>query len=500
MTEVVARLTGIERRFGSVTALDGADLELRAGEVHGVLGANGAGKTTLLYVLGGMLRPDAGKVVVGGSTTSLSGPRDAWAHGIALVHQHFTLVPALSVLENLTLGHRGRHPLALPTAQVESAAQELMERTGLSVPLRASVDELGVGDKQRAEILKALLRDPRVLILDEPTQVLAPSEIEGLFALLRGLAREGRAIALVAHKLDEVLGVADRLTVLRSGRTVLSTPRSESDEPSLVRAMVGGEVADEASVGWLRTEPTRDASDVGETVASLHAVSVRTAGRATALDDVSLDVRRGEIVGVAGVEGNGQHELALVLSGRIGSVMGRADLPPGIGFIPQDRTTEGLVAEFDLTENLALALHREVSCRDGIWLRWDEIQRRAGTVRERYEVGAPSLSTPAGQLSGGNQQRLVVGRELAMATDLLVAENPTRGLDVKATAFVHDELRRVARGSAGVVLVSTDLDEVLALSDRVFAMHSGHLVAVPDDRRTREGVGALMLGGGRASA
>ena len=509
MTGALARLSGIDRRFGSVVALDGAELELLAGEVHGVLGANGAGKTTLLNVLGGMLRPDAGTIEVQDVAVVLDSPRDAWHHGIALVHQHFTLVPALSVLENLALGVRrgaatgerrdrwvgvGRG-LKLPLAAVRAEAERLMERVGLRVPLGVRVEDLGVGDRQRTEILKALLKRPRVLVLDEPTAVLTPDETEGLFSLLRDLAADGRAVALVAHKLDEVLGVADRVTVLRAGRTVLSTLPGNHDISEFVRAMVGGDVPDPIAIG-VEAEGVRATREPGGAVARLEGVSARRAGAEPTLRDVSLEVRGGEIVGVAGVEGNGQHELALLLAGRLSPDEGAVGLPLGIGFIPQDRTTAGVIADFDLTENVALALHRDPSCRDGVWLRWDRMERHAEEIRERHGVTAPSVETVAGALSGGNQQRLVVGRELGMASEMLVAENPTRGLDVAASAFVHDELRRMADEGVAVVLVSTDLDEVLALSDRLFAMARGRLTAVPDARRTREGVGALMLGGG----
>lgn len=488
MTATLARLTGIEKRFGSVSALDGAELELLAGEVHGVLGANGAGKTTLLNILGGMLRPDAGTIELGGLAVTLDSPRDAWHHGIALVHQHFTLVATLSVVENLALGvGRG--------TSVRAEAERLMDRVGLSVPLDAPVEELGVGDRQRTEILKALLKSPRVLVLDEPTAVLTPGETEGLFALLRDLAADDRAVVLVAHKLDEVLGVADRVTVLREGRTVLSTVPAEHDVSDFVMAMVGADVADPIAIG-VETGLDRTFREPGRRVAWLEGASVRRAGTGPAIHDVSLEVHRGEVVGIAGVEGNGQHALALLLAGRLGVDEGSVTLPEGIGFIPQDRTTEGVIAEFDLTENVALALHRDPSCRDGVWLRWDRLKERAEEVRSRHGVTSPSVATLVGTLSGGNQQRLVVGREFVMATDLLVAENPTRGLDVAAAAFVHHELRRIASEGVAVVLLSTDLDEVLALADRVFAMSRGCLLPVPRGERSREGVGALMLAGG----
>jgi simple sugar transport system ATP-binding protein len=488
----IARLTGIEKRFGTTLALDGADLALRPGEVHGVLGENGAGKTTLLEVLGGLLRPDAGTVEVGGRSVRMSGARDAWRLGVGMVHQHFTLVPRLSVLENLALGIRTRaRGLGLPFDSVRRRTASLVERTGLEVDLGASVEDLGVGARQRVEILKVLLRDPEVLVLDEPTAVLAPLEVDRLLGLLRSLADDGKAVVLVAHKLDEVLGVADRVTVLRGGRTVLTASREDVDAASLTRAMVG---AGEPGVDARRREG--DEAPPGEVVARLEGVGlIRPHG--ARLDDVSLTVHRGEIVGIAGVEGNGQRELALVLAARRLPDEGRVDLPADPGFIPQDRRREGLVLDFDLAENLALGLHRDPALRAGPFLRWAALRRRAADRLRRFDVRAPGPATRARTLSGGNQQRVVVARELERSADLLVAENPTRGLDVAGTAYVRERLAslRDLEPSPGVVLLSTDLDEVLELADRLFVMVRGRLLPVPAERRDRDGVGALMLGG-----
>lgn len=496
MSEVLAGLDGIVRRFGPVTALDGADLEVRAGEVHGVLGENGAGKSTLLAILGGMLRADAGTLTLRGRPTTLRSPREAWANGIGLVHQHFKLVRRLTVLENLALGRRGASGgWRLPLREVGERAVELMAQVGLSVDLRDVVEDLGVGDRQRVEILKALLREPTLLILDEPTAVLSPPEVEKLLALLRSLASDGRAVVLVTHKLDEALSICDHVTVLRRGRTVLSARRSEVDVEVLTRAMVGSELPSGSRA------TSRSGKSDGEVVARLRDVRAKGPTGVEALRGVSLEIRRGEIVGVAGVEGNGQRELALVLAGRAEPASGDLEIPRGIGFIPQDRTSEGLALDFDLVENVALAVHRDGFFRSGPLLKWRAIRTRAERLRTEFAVQAADTTVRAGALSGGNQQRLVVGRELSLATDLLVAENPTRGLDVVATDFVHRQMRDVviagpatAEVAAAVVLISTDLDEVLALSDRLFVMVQGRLTEVPPDERTRAGVGALMLG------
>jgi len=500
MTAAAVRLSGIVKRFGVVTALDGADLELRAGEVHGVLGENGAGKTTLFHVLGGLAGADAGSVEIDGHPARLHSPRDAWAAGVGLVHQHFTLVPRLTALENLALGSWSRSSgVRLDLDRLAEVARSLAERTGLDVPLDASVEGLGVGARQRLEILKVLLRKPDVLVLDEPTAVLTPGEVDTLFALLRELAAEGKAVALVAHKLDEVLAVATRVTVLRRGRTVMNAPRAEVDADSLTRAMVGRdhvEMAGVAGAAGRAGSPSRRRRGVPG-VASLDDVRVRGFRGEWAVDGVSLEVARGEIVGVAGVEGNGQRELARVLAGRSVPDEGEVRIPEGVGFVPQDRTREGIVGSFDLAENVALALYREPGVRSGVFLRWGELRRRAKALMRSYDVRAPNDRTRARELSGGNQQRLVVARELSMARDLLVAENPTRGLDVSAAAFVHGELTRLVERTdpqpPGVVLISTDLDEVLALSDRVLVLARGRVREVPGERRNRKGVGSLML-------
>ena len=505
MTEVLARLDGIIRHFGHVKALDSANLEIHSGEIHGILGENGAGKTTLLNILGGIIHPDVGFVEVGGSRVRLQSARAAWKMGIGLVHQHFTLVPGLSVLENLALGRRHRgHRWKLHLKEIRKEASQLSELTGLTVPFEASIEELGVGDRQRIEILKALLRDPQLLVLDEPTAVLAPAEIDQLFRLLRSLAEEGRAVVLVAHKLDEILSIADRVTVLRQGRTVMTAARADVDTAILTDAMVGSSSADGDALATPDSlsalvqnsdglAQNRELSN--RSVARLKGITVYSPQGGLALQDVGLEVLRGEVLGVAGVEGNGQRELALVLSGRQEVASGKLEIPEHVGFIPQDRTREGLAADFDLTENVALALHRDPKFRLGPLLRWSLIELHATEIRSRFNIRSSAGETLARELSGGNQQRLVVGRELSQLPELLIAENPTRGLDFTATAFVREELKRLAHDTAaGVVLISTDLDEILEVADRVFVILRGKLTPVPSVHDSRETVGAMMLG------
>ncbi len=489
MTEPLLRLRGIHKAFGSVRALDGATLDLFPGEVHGLLGANGAGKSTLLNVLGGMLQLDAGEIELRGKPITFGSPRDACESGIGLVHQHFTLVPTFTASENIRLGQRG-------LADFDATLAGLMERTGLRVALDTPVEELGVGAQQRVEILKALLRTPRVLVLDEPTAVLAPVEIDDLFSFLRSQSAEGVSVVIVAHKLDEVLAVTDRVTVLRAGATVYTGSRDGLERGALVEAMVGREsrVELERRMSGRKsvTAAQADSPSPRESVARLEGV-VSEKGGVRLLDGVDLQVSPGETVGIAGIEGNGQRELALILSKRTTPTRGTVAVPGEVGFVPADRQREGVIGSFTISENMALSVHDRVGFRDGPWLRWPEVRELSRQVVERFDVEAPSIDTPASSLSGGNQQRVLVGREVERAKGLFVAENPTRGLDVDATAFVQDELRRLASEGMGVVLITTDLDEVLELSDRIFAIVRGRLRAVPPTAADREGVGALML-------
>lgn len=502
-----ARLQGVTKRFGAVTALGGVSFDLVPGEVHGLLGENGAGKTTLARVLGGLLAPDEGRVEIGGREVTLRSARDARALGVAMVHQHFSLVPRFTGFENIALFNGGAwtgRGTAAPgyRARVEARAGELRLEVELDVP----VEGLGVGARQRIEILKALMSETGVLLLDEPTAVLAPREVGGLFAVLREVAGAGTAIVLVAHKLDEVLAAADRVTVLRRGGWVMTREAASVSAGELAEAMVGGVVGGVSRRGdepdGVPTDADRSPPGNGPDtthpapVASLKGVTVTRDGE-PALKDVTVEVRRGEVLGIAGVDGNGQRELARVLAGIRNPDEGHTVLPEEVGWIPQDRDTEGLVNDFTISENVAFALHGKNSCRKGPWLDWAGIEKTAAELVREMDVRAASPAATAATLSGGNQQKVVTGREFLRSEDLLVAESPTRGLDVKATVAVRSRIAALARQGdrpPGVVLISADLDEILELSDRIAVMVRGRLIPVPRTAHNSRDIGELMLG------
>lgn len=468
-------LRGIVRRFGSAIALDDVSFRLRPGTIHALLGENGAGKTTLVRIAYGLLAPDHGAVTAAGHPVTSA--QDAIAAGIGMVHQHFTNVPAMTVAENVALGGRGRF-------RADHAAKRVAEigiRTGLTLDPNATAGDLPVGAQQRLEIVKALARDADTLILDEPTAVLAPKEAADLLVWTRGFADRGGAVVLVTHRLREALDVADDVTVLRRGRVVLVDSAASVDEHSLTGALLGDE-----SVGYDSRDADR-APRASEIVLRLSGVDADDHRGVRVVRNVSLSVAAGEILGIAAVEGSGHRELLRVVAGRAEVVRGGVDRPSATGFIPEDRQRDAIALDFSLTENVALLGAGERRGR----MSWRLLRRRTEEIARTFDIRAASVRMPARALSGGNQQKLVLARELSVHPALLVAENPTRGLDIRAARAVHERLRVAAAQGAAVIVYSSDLDEVLSLATRVVAMHAGSLRECSLDR---DAVGRAMLG------
>jgi simple sugar transport system ATP-binding protein len=478
-------MRGIAKSFGSVQALRGADFASADGTIHAILGENGAGKSTLMHVLYGLLAPDAGDIEVGGLSVRFRSPRDAMDAGIGMVHQHFAQVPAMTVAENVALARGGRW---FDRRREEARVRELGEATGLALDPARRVADLPVGQRQRLEIVKALARDARILILDEPTGSLAPREVDDLFAALRRLAGHGVAVVLITHKLREVAAVADRVTVMRRGEAVLTGPATAFAPTALAEAMVGGNAAGRELAEALETAPAEARLVSGAPLLEVGDLRVVRQQR-TLVDGVSLSVGAGEIVGIAGVEGNGQRELMRAIAG-LEPCTGSISVREGaVGFVPEDRQREGLILDFDIADNLALGQTQR------FWLDHAYLDGQAAVAIGGFGIRTPGPRVPVRSLSGGNQQRVVLARVLGRRPVLIVAENPTRGLDLRATAEVHERLRRAAREDGAAVLFwSTDLDEVLALADRIAVMVAGRWTWVAPSDRTRERVGALMLG------
>ena len=481
-------LVGIHKRFGSVHALRGADFTLRPGEIHALLGENGAGKTTLMHVAYGLVHPDAGEVRVGGIARRVPSPRAARGLGIGMVHQHFTAIPALTVAENVALA--AGWPVA-PGA-LRRRVRELCERVGLPLEPDESAGRLSVGLRQRLEIVKALAADARVLLLDEPTAVLAPAEVEELLRVVRRFTDAGGAAVLITHKLAEARGGADRVTVLRRGAVVLSGGVADFESSALAAAMLG---EDRGSVALGEGEPAPDLRGATPVLVRAEALEVaREGGYGLALRQVTLEIRAGEIVGVAAVEGNGQRELLRAVAGRLRPLRGRLEVAAPVGFIPEDRTTEGLIPELSLTENVVLGSTPGDPWVAGGRIDWRRARARTAELLVEFRVIAPGPDVAAVALSGGNQQRVVIARELARRPAVVVAENPTRGLDIRAAEEIQARLRRAASAGAAVLFHSSDLDEVLALADRVVVATRGSLLEASTGASRAE-VGALMLGG-----
>jgi simple sugar transport system ATP-binding protein len=489
-------LEHISRRFGPVTALNDVSLHVEAGHVHALLGENGAGKTTLMHVAFGMVAPDSGTMRVNGAPVTMNAPSDALAAGIGMVHQHFTLVPAMTVAENIALGGRGM----LRRGTMAAAVRDIAAATGFALDPDARVETLSVGAQQRVEIAKALARRARVLILDEPTAVLAPAEGEELLRWARRFADAGNAVVLITHKLNEALAVADRVTVLRQGQVVHTAAAADASASTLAAAMLGEELRSPRETPPAQTRGASGhstAANEASAVLVAHHVTVHDGHGQARLRDASLVVRAGEIVGLAGVEGAGQWELLRAMAGRIAVHAGRIERPPQVGFVPEDRHRDAVLLDRSLTDNAAL---RGAGMRRGR-VSWPTLRSATRTAMEDFDVRAPSTEAVMRTLSGGNQQKFVLAREMTALLltspgspsdeSAIVIENPTRGLDVRATAEVHARLRAARHRGAAVLVYSSDLDEVLALADRVVVLHAGTVHEVPADRDL---IGRAMLG------
>ena len=497
-------MRGITKRFPGDLANDGVDFEAAPGEVHALLGENGAGKSTLSNILTGLYHADEGEIRLYGEPVRFASPRDALDAGICMVHQHFRLVEPFTVAENIILGdHRGEgRALRVRPRAIERRVRELGERYGLAVDPRARIWQLSVGEQQRVEILKALYREARILILDEPTAVLTPQEADTLFETLRAMAAEGRTVVFISHKLHEVKAVADRVTVLRGGKSIATVPTAEATPHSLAALMVGRDV----QVGRRVERETSPGEDVALSAAGLCADGDRGA---RALHEVGLEVRAGEILAIAGVAGNGQRELAEVITGMrpctgtvgIGGRKLRGGDPreaiaAGIAYVPEDRLGTGVAPSLTVASNVVLRSYRSRALSHGPFLRLAAIRKRAHDLISRYDVRAAEPATPARQLSGGNLQKVVLAREFSGEPRVVVAASPTRGLDVGAIETVHDYLRGAAAEGVGVLLISEDLDEILALADRVAVMYEGRIVGeVEAKTATVEEIGLMMAGG-----
>lgn len=505
---IVLEAKGITKRFPGVLANDHVDFDLHKGEIHALLGENGAGKSTLMNILYGLYRPDSGEVRVNGNLLDLHSTKDAIRHGIGMVHQHFMLVPVFTVTENIMLGaetfHRAQEsdsPLTrLDQREVAQKIRELSKQYGLEINPDAVVGDLPVGIQQRVEIVKALYRKANVLILDEPTAVLTPQEAEDLFTIMHGLTERGVSIIFITHKLKEVLAVADRITVMRAGRVVGKAVPAESDEHSLATMMVGREV-----ILTVDKTPAKPAEDV----LVVENLSVRDQRGLEAVKHVSFTVRAGEVLGIAGVQGNGQTELAealtglrpshagrIVLSGReLANHLPRMLTETGLAHIPEDRQRHGLVLSYTVADNCVLCDYYKPPFSNHGVLQEPAIDQYAKKLINDFDVRTPSPYVAAGKLSGGNQQKVIVARELSRPVKLVIANQPTRGLDVGSIEYIHKEIISMRDRGVGVLLISAELDEIMALSDRIAVMYRGEIVTVVEaDKVTREKLGLWMAG------
>jgi ABC-type uncharacterized transport system ATPase subunit len=502
---VVLELRGITKRFPGTLANDHVDFDLRRGEVHALLGENGAGKSTLMNILYGLYTPDEGEILINGEPVQMSSPGDAIERGIGMVHQHFMLIPVMSVAENIVLAVEPRRGMLLDYGAARERVRDLASSFGVAIDPDAKIEDITVGQQQRVEILKALFRKADILILDEPTAVLTPQEAAELFGILKNLQREGMSIIFISHKLNEVLQIADRVTVLRRGKMIETLPAAGATEEELARRMVGRDVV-------LRID--KAPSEPAEPILVVEGLSVRDDRHLLKVHDVSFEVRGGEIVAIAGVDGNGQTELIDALTGlrrptegrivvdgaEVTTSSARDHFEHGVGHVPEDRQRRGLVLEFNLAENIGLHDYRKRPYSRFGWLFPKRLLERARRLITEFDVRGGGPKTKGGALSGGNQQKVILAREIDRDPRVLVAAQPTRGLDVGAIEFVHRRLVEERDEGRAVLLVSLELEEVLSLADRILVIYEGKIVGEFPPSATEEELGVAMTGGGRREA
>jgi simple sugar transport system ATP-binding protein len=498
--ELVLEMRGIRKEFPGVVANDDVTFDLRRGEVHALLGENGAGKSTLMNILYGLYKPDGGEIRLHGKPITFGSAKDAIDAGIGMVHQHFMLIPVMTVAENVVLGTEPvKDGVLLDEAAAQKRVADMAKTFKFAVDPGALVQDISVGQQQRVEIMKALYRNADVLILDEPTAVLTPQESEDLFEILRTLTREGISVIFISHKLNEVLEIADRITVLRRGKTIETVPKEGATEESLARAMVGREVL-------LRVE--KPPANLGDVLLSVEDLHVRDDRGIEKVSGVSFQVRAGEIVGIAGVDGNGQSELIEALTGLRRPESGRIEvgrrelhhhsaresLDAGLGHIPEDRQRRGLVLEFSLAENIALHDYSAPPDAKWGWLFPKRLVERAKVLIKEFDVRGGGPFTAAGALSGGNQQKLVAAREISRDPKALIAAQPTRGLDVGAIEYLHRRLVAERDEGRAILLLSLELEEIFSLSDRILVIYEGQIVGEHEGEVSEEQIGFEMVG------
>lgn len=498
----ILEMKDISKRFGKVLANDHINLKVEKCSVHSIVGENGAGKTTLMNILYGLYQADSGETFIDGEKVTIHDPSDAIENGIGMIHQHFKLIPAMTVAENVMLGMEPRKAkIFLDQKQIKNRTLELSKQYGLAVDPEAQVADISVGIQQRVEILKVLYRNANLLIMDEPTALLTPQETEGLFRIINRLRNDGKTILFISHKLKEIMRISDRVTVMRDGKLVNTVEKENTSEVQLANMMVGREVL---------LKPAPLAENIGNPILEVEHLSAVNEHNRKVLNDVNLQVHSGEILGIAGIDGNGQTELVRALIGLHKISEGKiclyskeiTHLPvkkmrnAGIGVIPEDRLEEGLILDFDVKENLILGLQRNIPFSNGFFINWDSVKANAHKLIKTFDIHTPNINHEARLLSGGNQQKVIVAREIFHAPDTIVAAQPTRGLDIAATDFVHEQLIKERDAGKAILLLSLSLEEIMLLSTRIAVIYKGSIVAIVNrEETTAEDLGLMMLGG-----